>query len=140
MALIDVIRNGVKVASKITESVKAPVIHRAWIGQDGFGKSTYAAPVTLRAIVDRTRRQKYTATGKVAFVIATLTFVDPIPANGTVVTPAQGGPRQEPIDPRDIIILSDGTTGPIVQEGGIEDAATTRPFVNQILLGEVNQR
>jgi hypothetical protein len=136
MALVDVIRGGVAIAASILASVKGDVVHQAWTGQDGKGTDTYASPVTLKAIVDRTRKQKFTTTGKLVTVAATLTFIDPI-ADTTATDPAM--PRNNPIDPRDLLTLSDGTTGPILSVGGVEDAGTQRGFINEVTIGDINQ-
>jgi hypothetical protein len=60
--------------------------------------------------------------------VATITFLDPIDDNG-----AAG--RQEPVDSRDIITLQDGKTAPIVEIKGPVDSATSRRFLNEVVLG-----
>ena len=132
MALVDIIRSGVALAAKTFESVKMDVTFRAWTDQTGFGVDTFADPVPLRAIVDRTVKQRYVE-GKLVTVRASLVFLDPIA--DTVV--AAGVYRAQPIDPRDIITLSDGVTYPVLSDGGVEDSGTSRPFLNEVILGEV---
>jgi hypothetical protein len=133
MGIINALRSGVKVASKIVKSVKATVMHEAWISQNGSGADTFAAPVPRLAIVERTRKARYTSTGILVMTEASLTFLDPIADNGS---PG----RHEPIDSRDRITLSDGYSGAIVDVKGVEDPGTGRPLTNTVLLGEVNQR
>lgn len=137
MALVDIIRGGVKIAAKTFESVKTDVTFKAWTGATGFGVNTFAAAVPLRAIVDRTVKQRYTTSGKLVIVRASLVFLDPIADTATIPVGGVSPYRAQPIDPRDVIILSDGVTYPILSDGGVEDSGTSRPFLNEVVLGEV---
>lgn len=132
MALVDVVRSGVKIAAGLTRSFQATVTHAAWIGQAGSGADAFAAPVSRQALVDRTVKPLYAGSGKLIMVVASVTFLDPIPNT----TPNPGQQRLNPIDPRDVITLDDGTTAPIVRSGGFEDAGQRTPFVNEVLLGQ----
>ena len=69
-----------------------------------------------------------TSTGADVVVRASVTFLTPLTANGAET-------RTEPIDPRDKIILPDGTTGPIVNISGPVDPDTGAPFLFEVLLG-----
>lgn len=109
------------VASPLTDSFKQPVQWQHCTGSDGAGADTFAAPVTVNALVNRGKRQAYTASGALAEVIATLTFVDPLTA----------------VDGRDIFTLPDGTTAPIVTVGGFEDPKTQAAFVTKVQIGVV---
>lgn len=134
MALIDILRNAVQTtASSALDSFKGNVTFKAWIGTDGKGGNSYASPVTLRALIDPTKRTRYTGSGVLVMTYATLTFLDPI-ADTSANT---GETRQQPIDPRDQIVLPDGGTAPIVQTGGFMDPLTSRPIVNETILGSV---
>lgn len=132
-----ILNTGIAIADNITKSLgfQPTVYHRAWTGQNGFGTETYtAAPGTARrAVVDLTRKQVTTTTGKLVTVVATVIFLENVPANG-----APG--RREPIDPRDIITLPDGTTGPILDApSAVVDGATGVPFFNQVMIGELER-
>lgn len=131
MALVDVVRAGVKIASGVTKSFQDVVTHQAWIGQDGAGRDRFAAAVTRRALVDRTTRNAETSTDVLVTVVATLTFLDPV----LPTTPETGQVRANPIDPRDIFTLTDGTTAPVVSGGGLQDAGAGVPFVSSVVLG-----
>jgi hypothetical protein len=134
MALIDILRNGVQaIASKALDSFKGNVTLTPWIGTDGRGANAYGSPVTLRALIDPTKRTRYTGSGVLVMTFATLTFLDPI----ADTAPNTGETRQQPIDPRDKIVLPDGGTAPIVQTGGFMDPLTSRPIVNETILGSV---
>ncbi len=131
MALVDVVRNGVKIAANLTRSFQESVTHVPWIGQDGAGKDLPGTPVVRRALVDRTGRPVEISSGVLITIIATITFLDPIEAT----TANAGQTRVNPIDPRDNFILADGTTAPVVLGGGFNDAGTGSPFVNTVKLG-----
>lgn len=131
MALIDIVRNGVKIVSKVTDSLKESVTLEAWVGSDGKGADSYAAPVTLEALVSRKKEIRYTDSAGRVLTIATLTFVDPV----ADTTPNVGETREQPIDPRDVVTLADGSTAPVVETGGFADAATGRPFALKVVLG-----
>lgn len=133
MGFANLIRNGVALASSLTSDLQATVTHRAWMGETGDGEDSFANPVSYKAIVDPSRRQKFTSSGVLVNVLATITFLDPVTRNGAAN-------RQEPIDPRDVITLPDGTTAPIVDVNGFWDAGQSRPFLNVVTLGFVVER
>lgn len=132
MSLADTVRNGVATANTLTKDLQATVTHKPWIGQDGAGAEQYGTPVMHNALVDRTRKPLFTNSGKLIMTLATLTILEPIPDT----VPNSGQQRVNPVDPRDIFILDDGTTGPIVKAAGFEDAgAAPAPYLNEITLG-----
>lgn len=123
------LRTGVALASDLTRSLQATVTIAAWNGQDLRGKNTHATAVPYAALVEMTRKQKYTSTGKLVMTLAVITILDPV-----ADTMATG--RMNPIDPRDIVTLPDGQTQPIVDIKSFVDAGLNRPFYNEITLGE----
>lgn len=132
MDFAGIVRNGIALADSLLKDGEVSVTWEAWISQDVKGKPTYASPVTLRGILDATRRQRY-IDGRVVTVVATLTILDPVTPNGTAG-------RHEPIDVRDRIILPDGTSGPIMSApSAVWDSVMNRPFLNEILIGEPGQ-
>lgn len=133
MALIDIIRSGVAIASSVTDSLKADVTFLAWIGEDGMGNDVFATPVTVRCLVDPSARERVTASGKLVMTFATLTVVDPMDDT----TPNSPFTRSNPVDPRDQFILPGGGTAPVVEAGGFMDAGTERGFIGEIVLGSV---
>lgn len=136
MGLQDILAAGVKIADGVTKGVQVDVTHEAWIGQDGYGADQYDSPVTLKAIVDTTRKQRATTTGRLVNIVATVTILQAVEDNGVVTTP----PRREPIDPRDKLTLPDGTTGPILESpGAVLNPSTGRGFINTIMLGEIGE-
>lgn len=126
----DVLRAGVAIANTLTAGAQQAITHEPWTSETGDGTVSYGSPVTLRAVVDLTRKQKTTITGTLITVIATLTIVGDVAPNG-----ATG--RNEPIDPRDRITLPGGITGPIIGvPNAVVDPGTGRGFIHEITLGE----
>jgi len=52
-----------------------------------------------------------------------------------VIPPNGAADRGEPIDPKDVFILADGTSGPILDTEGPRDPGKARPFFIQVFLG-----
>lgn len=136
--LPSIISNAVKIASTATRSLQETpegvgiVRHYAWISEgsfETFGKPSYADPVNRRAIWEPGHQSKFdTNTGGVVQVKGKLTFLDPIEPNG-----AAG--RVEPIDNRDLLILPDGTSGPIYKPEGLYNPVTDAPFLIELWIG-----
>ncbi len=127
---LEVLRGGIALANQLTAGVQVTITHQAWIDQDTFGDPVLADPVPIKCILDLTRRQLQQDDGVTVTVIATATIVGDVSPNG-----AAG--RVEPIDPRDIITLPDGTTGPIINTApnSVVDPGTGRGLIHEILLG-----
>lgn len=133
MSLADLVRSGVALAHTITRDgeLQETVTLKRWTADDDAGKPTYAATLSLTAVVERKARRIRSASGGETVSTAAVTFLNPITALSPVVTG-----RREPVDPRDQITLQDGATGPILQvDGGVRDVDTGRPFLLQVFLG-----
>lgn len=128
--IASIIRDGVKLTNDFIQDLQASIIHTAWTGYtNASGDSSYAEPVQLKCIVSTQQSDIFTASGQIVSVMATLTFIGDVLPNG-----APG--RREPFDPRDIIILPDGSTGPIIDTpSGVNDPLTGRGFTHKVLLG-----
>ena len=134
--LPSIISNAVKIVSQTTRSLQETpdgigiVSHYAWIAdEDAWGKKQYAAPVSRRAIWEPGHQSKFdTNTGSIVQVKGRLTFLDPIEPNG-----AAG--RVEPIDNRDLIVLPDGTSGPIFKPEGLYNPVADAPFLIELWIG-----
>lgn len=127
MGLLNTLRKGVVIADKVTKDLQSTVTFRRWTGQDMFGDATYAAEVGLRAVVDWKQRQVRTTAGILTVSRASVTFLD-IDA----LLAATGGAG---IDDNDVIVLPDGTTGPILDMGGFIDRETGIPVATEVFLG-----
>lgn len=131
MPLNTTLRKAVGIINKQTKSLQGGVTHRAWVKQDGFGDPTYSpvGGVLRQAIIDQTVAERKLPSGRLVMVKAALTFLTPVEPQGTAG-------REEPIDPRDSIVLPDGSTGPIVMVGkGVIDPETHAAFAIQVWLG-----
>lgn len=131
MDLAALVRKGVGTVDTFTKSLQPTVQHFAWTGQNIYGKATYAAPVSLKVIEEQEVRQHETKSGQSVMTRAKVTILQPITPNGAVG-------RDEPVDSRDKITLSDGTSGPIVDIVGMTDPSTTRPFFVEVWIGMGN--
>lgn len=145
MSLNDIIRNAVAVADAITKDLQGDVLHSAWIGQDGFGKPTYGRRVsglditgqfdtvgvaaTRKAVIEQKQRIR-DVQGRNVLTFVHLTFVGPIPINGMSTV------RKEAVDPRDIFVLPDGSTGPVVDVAGVVDSETNLMYAVEVWLGD----
>lgn len=124
------ISNAVAIADDATKSIQVSVTYRAWISDsDQWGNKEYASPLTLRALYESKHESKLdTNTGQVVQVQGKLTILDVPDPNG-----ATG--RVEPIDNRDLIVLPDGTTGPIFKPEGLYNPVAGKPFLIELWIG-----
>lgn len=129
MGLADVVRGAVATANTVTRDLQASVTHFAWTSQSDTGAPVYASGVSRKAIVEMKQRLMRTAGGQEIVARAKVTFLELPAANGAAN-------RREPIDPRDKILLPDGTTGPILDVAGLVDAESTagRSFFAEVWL------
>ena len=133
MGLDAIVRSAVATANSVTASLQATVTHAAWIGNQGDGTGAFAAAVGRQAIVEYEERERTTPTGTETVTVPRVTFVQPIPA--TTPTDPVNAPRKNPIDPRDIFTLPDGTAGQVSSVEGIVDPSTNAPYMLSVLLG-----
>lgn len=132
MSLLDVLRAGVKIADGVTKPLQATVSFWHFVSSDGEGTKTYVPARTapgaqLKAVVDWTQKSIRTMTGELSVSRASVMFLDIAALNA-----ATGG---EGVDDDDVIVLPDGTTGPILDMKGFIDAVTGHPVVTEVFLG-----
>lgn len=128
MALDDIVRGAVALARTLTLDLQPVVQWRAWLGDNGYGLETYAAPVNIRAIVERKQHTLTRPDGRTFVSEHYIAILEPLPG-------AVAANRRNPVDERDMFILPDGTTGPIVNISGLVDRGTGQPFYHEIYLG-----
>lgn len=106
------------------------VVHEPWIGDvNGVGDEIPPTPVTLRALVQMDPAVDRNPRGQAVKLRAIVTFLEP-------PEPVGVPGRREPIDPRDRIILPDGSTGQIVDiKAGLTNPDTEQPFAVQVSIG-----
>ncbi len=102
-----------------------------WIRDtDEYGTSEYSSAVPVQAVVVRKMEMVKKGDGQMAMSATYLFFP------GTQLVPrGTGNGRNEPLDERDIITLSDGTTGPILNDLGLMDQQKMAPFYFEVYLG-----
>lgn len=124
------LRIGVKVANKVTRPVQAEVTHKQFVSQDGAGKKTFSPSTGIKrlCLFEQQEHKMELPDGRLIAVEAVLTFLEEVLPQG-----ASG--RLEPIDPRDEIILPDGSTAPVVYVSAPYDPKKKRGFVVQVWLG-----
>lgn len=134
MGLAELVRLGVGLAHQITlgagpeDGLQCEIPHHAWTGYtDAHGTSSYADPVTRTGLFTQKNRQ-IERDGRLIQTRAVITFLEPFAANG-----ASG--RSEPIDPRDVFDLPDGSKGQIVDVEGLTDPSTSLPYFCRVWFG-----
>lgn len=128
MGLPDIIRNAVAIANKVTIDLQVPVEHYPWISDGAtYGEPVYGDPTTRLALVEM-RQRMMRIEGQDILLKAIVSFLVPIEPNG-----AEN--RQEPIDPRDKIVLPNGYTGPIKTIEGLENNFSDTPYTLEVTLG-----
>lgn len=132
----------------LIRDVALPLIKGLVGGQDGFmddvtiqywqrdldssGKPDLSSPVPFQALVVRLQKAVKKSDGQDAMSSTYLAFLEELPA---VTGPGVSTDRRQPLDERDVITLSDGTTGPILSIEGLMDQATSAPFLLEVYLG-----
>jgi hypothetical protein len=145
MSLNSTIRAVVNVANSVTASLQGTVLHSAWIRQDAMGTPVYGrklegldiygaynavgVQIPRQAVIEKKQRIREVQ-GRQIMTFATLTFVGQVEKNGMTTF------RKEPFDPRDILILPDGDTGPIIDVVGVLDSETNNFYAVEVFLGD----
>lgn len=129
MSLASVVSAGVRIAKNITDGGRllTTVQWSAWIKQDGHGTDSFAAPVALKAFVERSQQGFPSRDGQMEVCNSKVTILEPLPVNG-----APG--RVEPLDSRDQIVLPDGTTNTILAIKGAVNGETGQPYYFEVYL------
>ena len=128
MSLLDTLRQAVKIADIQTKAIQATVTLQHVAGPpDEFGTQAYTDPTTLVAIVDWKQKQLRTVSGVLSVSRASVMFLD--------VAAVAAATNGEGIDDHDIIVLPDGSTGPILDMAGFIDAGTGQPLATEVFLG-----
>lgn len=114
---MSLLSNLIGLANNLTQNfgLQADVTYYAYLGADGAGARSYAAPVSRKAIVTKGNKLVSTFAGEMATSTTQIVFLDP-----TVVSQF------------DKIVLPDGTTQPILSLNGFVDAS------NGAVLTEIN--
>jgi hypothetical protein len=132
MALRDTIAKVVAIANIITKNLQGDVSHYPWIAQNAFGsvsqQAPFGQPILRTAIIEQQARWRQMPNGNMVFTYAHLIFLEPFEH-------IDAPNRKNPIDPRDRLILPDGSTGPIVDVDGLHNPGTKSPYFCEVWLG-----
>lgn len=119
----EILISGINLANNLTAGVQSTITHYPYASQDGDGNKVYSTAVVRACVVDRTTRNIVAtvgaSAGQLVSTLATLTFV-----SGGII-----------INPKDMIVLGDGASGPIVAVSGVDDPETGKGFVTEVILG-----
>lgn len=131
MDLAKMIADGIATANRMTQSLQPTVEIRRWTGvKSGSGEAFPPDVVRVRALVEKRQQLIARPGGTEARSRNYLAILEQIPPVSPPVTD-----RDEPIDERDIIVLPDGDTGPILAVTGLVNPTTERPFLAEVWLG-----
>lgn len=129
MDLAKIVRKGVAIADKSSNSLQPQVSIERWLGSDEFGKDSYDSPLLVDALIVQKQQPHFMDNGESVSTKAYIAILRPLP-------PLEIERRIDPIDAKDKVTLPDGTTGPIVDATGFVDKGTGRPFFSEIWIGK----
>lgn len=130
MASLDnIVRNAVAKIDNVTKSLQTTVLLSRWISQTYDGTPSYAAPLSLQAVVEYKQEQRQSPNGQTRVSKAHIVLIRPL-------DPLGAANRSEPLDERDLVTLPNMTTGPILETSGVVDPDTGRPYMHEIWLGD----
>lgn len=131
MSLAGAIRSAVKVADNVTKSVQITVQQHAWTGQDAFGEASYVV-APYRAILEAKQQLHRRADGKIVETSHKLTILEDV-ADVAPLDPES--PRVNPVDPRDVWGMPDGSIAATMDVAGVQNPETGAPFCLEVMLG-----
>lgn len=117
---MSVVSRAVALANRTTRKLKmqSSVTLKTFRGDSGKGDDAFTS-ATHQAIVDRKQRRVVTFDGTEKQSSASVTFLDPAVVVGEF----------------DMIILADGSGGPVIAVGGFVDGETDRQALTEAFLG-----
>lgn len=129
MSLLDAIRSAVNIADGITKPLQPTVTYyRANPLPDSYSTENFDPPVSLPALVEWKEVRMPTSTGVLLVTKPVVTFLSV--ADVAAATEGLG------FGSEDKLVLSDGTSGPIMTlDGALLDAGTNRPILTQVYIG-----
>lgn len=131
MDLPAIIRGAVDIARDITISAHVTVTHKVWISQAQDGSPNFTSKERL-ALVEKKVRLVKDPSGRLVQSTAAVYLLEEVPPTAAA---SASSPRTNPVDPRDVFVLPDGFTGPIVAVDGFFDGGTGVPFYSRVYLG-----
>lgn len=135
MGLDEIVTNAVATIKSVTSDLQPQVEHWAWIGHEDDGAPKYASTAKKYNCIVEYRRRRHSliqSHGQEVWSRAYVVFLEPVKVTGV------NADRVEPIDPRDRIVLPDGSTGPIVDVRGIVSKKTKRAYFHEVWIGQMS--
>lgn len=127
MSFAELFRTGVALANELTESLQVSANIERWVSQDGRGKSTYSAALTIEGIYTK-KAEIIEREGRLIQTVGSLLIMGRVEDLG-------GTGREEPFDTKDIFRLPGNITGyPVLIEGPGDPAGGT--FVTKVWFGK----
>lgn len=119
MDLAGLIGQALEGLAAVTEGIQEDVQHEQFVAGPSLGPPRFGLKTVRRALVQRKEGKKVKAGGQEVTFRAIVSFLTPVP-----------------FDVRDRLTLSDGLTGPVVDEqGGAIDVATGLPYGRVVWVG-----
>lgn len=128
MSFANLVKNGVALANSLTSALQVGVTYRAWTGITAMGDYTYADPITVQALVEFKQQLVVDFSGNEVVSMHTINILQPISGNG-----AEG--RTEPLDPRDLFTLPDGSTAKMATSETLVNPQTNAGYYHIVKLG-----
>lgn len=134
MGFDGIIRNGVRLADRLTTSLQELVTWDRWTSADSYDKPTYnggGAGTTLRLVVDYDERAVRRADGTDINIVAKLIIPRALTAYSPTVAEREGA-----VDGRDRFTLKSGKRCFVHGAKGIDDPTTGIPYAYEVALTE----
>lgn len=126
------LRGAIGTIDTVTKSLQTTVTIFPWLRDGGRGPERSPFGITVRAIVERKDEEKFTAVGVVLVIKATVLILE-------IVPPTEAEGRQNPIDPRDLVVLSDGSSAPIIGNPGLLDPTSDQQYFAELTIGGIRE-
>jgi hypothetical protein len=123
MSIASILRSGIETIKGVTASVQGTVTVNRWGTEDQKGVVTPGSTETFPAIIEIGAQDRPGPAGQINRAYASVLFLEEIDALNT----------------KDVIILPDGTTGPIIEISSPYDGETGKGFITQVWLGALSR-
>jgi len=125
-----IVREAIEIIDGEVKDLEEPVRHWRCVRVSPTGAKVMAPgdPIVHMAIVERNPKIHYRRDGITLPVKARIIILKPFAPEGTAG-------RSEPVDVRDEFVLRDGLTGPVLENPGLIDPSTSRPYFLEVLIG-----
>lgn len=119
-----------QVGQPLLKSLSEEVLIYPWLGDDGFSGTHQKTPNRYLGLVEYGHQNVHKAEAGELKIKARILILQ------TIIVPEGIGGRVGEVDERDIVVLKDGTTGPIITVPGLKNPAVNVRYFADIVLGE----